>query len=54
MERGGGGRGAACLRLSATNHSPVSIGWWLGSPMAEDVVLPDCPQALGQLAPRQG
>ena len=26
MEQGGGGRGTACLELSATNHSPVSIG----------------------------
>ena len=25
-----------------------------GSPMVEDVGLPDCPQALAQLAPRQG
>lgn len=54
MEWGGGGRGAACLRLSATKHSPVSIRRWLGSPMAEDAGLPDHPQALAQLAPKQG
>lgn len=54
MERGGGGRGTACLRLSATKHSPVPIGRWLDSPTAEDAGLPDHPQALAQLAPKQG
>lgn len=42
-------------KLSVSDCQQLTTALYLlgGSPMAEDVGLPDCPQASAQLAPRQ-